>query len=92
VIQTVDLSKELDPAEAQILYKSESSQAIDAARRTPLFDVFLKFSRTPHWRVTPAPSVEGASQVEAVDLRFGFTAIALVDGRNGVLQTTFRYD
>jgi inner membrane protein len=91
VLHTVDLSKDPDPSEGRIVYKPESSPAIQAARNTPLFDTFLKFSQTPHWRVTPAPAMEGASRVEVTDLRFGFTVSALVDPRNQVLETSFRF-
>jgi hypothetical protein len=91
VLHTVDLSKDTEAAEERILYKPESSPAIQAARRTSLFDTFLKFSQTPHWRVTPAPSVEGASRVEVNDLRFGFTVSALVDAQSRVLETAFRF-
>jgi inner membrane protein len=91
VVHPVDLSKDFDPAMSRILYKPESSPAIEAARRTPLFDMFLKFSRTPHWSVTPAASLEGGSRVDVVDLRFGFTVTALVDAQNQVRETGFRF-
>lgn len=92
VLHPVDLRSELDPPASRILYKSETSPPIEAARRTPLFDSFLKFSQTPHWRVTPAPSLEGGSRVDLVDLRFGFTVTALVDARNQVRETGFRFN
>jgi inner membrane protein len=91
VVQTVNLANDADPAEARILFKPEASPVIQAARRTPLFDTFLKFSQTPHWRVTPAPAIEDASHVEVTDLRFGFTVTALVDSRNEVQETSFRF-
>lgn len=92
VIQDLDLSKELDPAEGRVIYKPETSPAIEAARRTQLFDVFSKFSRTLHWRATPDPNTDGATRVEAVDLRFGFTATALVDRDGNVRETSFRFN
>jgi hypothetical protein len=91
VLQPVDLSKEPEPSHGLIVYKPESSPALEAARRNDFFDMFLKFARTPHWRVTPAPSLEGGWQVELMDLRFGFTATALVDAQNQVRETSFRF-
>jgi inner membrane protein len=73
VLQEVNLARDLDPAQGRIIYKPESSPAIDAARKTRLFDVFSRFSRTLHWRVTPDPDIDGGTRVEAVDLRFNFT-------------------
>jgi hypothetical protein len=91
VLQPVDLSAEPDVATGRILYKSEASPPIEAARRTDFFDMFLKFARTPHWRVTPAASIEGGWRVELTDLRYGFTAAAIVDAQNRVLETSFRF-
>jgi inner membrane protein len=91
VVQIVDLSRDLDPAEGRIIYKPETSPAIEAARRTPLFDAFSKFSRAMHWRATPDPNVEGATRVEAVDLRFGFVSSALVTRDGTVRETSFRF-
>ena len=91
VVQDVDLALELDPGAAQILHKPESSAAIDAARRTDLFQVFEKFSRTLWWRATPARDLEGGTEVDAVDLRFGFTATAIVDATGRVRETSFSF-
>ena len=92
VIQTVDLTKELDPAVSRILHKPESSKAIENARKTRLFDVFSKFSQALHWRSVPDAHLDGGTRVEAVDLRFGFTAIALVDRNGEVRETSFRFN
>jgi hypothetical protein len=90
-VQNVDLSGELDPLEARILYKPENTPAIEAARRTSLFQTFLRFSPTPLWRQTPAPELEHGTRVEVHDLRMGFTVSALLDGRNEVVQTSFSF-
>jgi inner membrane protein len=91
-LHTVDLRKELDPAESRIIHKPEASKAIESARKTHLFDVFLKFSRAPHWRTVPDPILEGGTQVEAVDLRYGFTVNALVDRDGNVRETSFQFN
>jgi inner membrane protein len=91
IVQDVNLAQELDPGAAQVLYKPESSPSIDAVRRTPEFQRFEKFSRTLWWRTTPARDLEGGTEVEAVDLRFGFTATAVVDAQGQVRQTSFSF-
>ena len=91
-LHTVDLRKDLDPSESRIVHKPETSKAIETARQTHLFDVFSKFSRAMHWRAVPDPSMEGGTRVEAVDLRFGFAATALVDREGNVRETDFRFN
>jgi hypothetical protein len=91
VLQEVDLRNELDPARARVLYKAAATPAIEAARNAPLIAEFLRFSPTPHWTATPASNVPGATRVEVMDLRFGFTVWALVDEGNQVRETGFRF-
>ena len=91
VIQTVNLAQGFDSAEHRIVFKPESSPAIEAAAKTPEFQRLAAFSRALHWHSTPASEVEGATRVEASDLFFGFTASALVDSRNQVQSTSFRF-
>ncbi|HYO83102.1 MAG TPA: hypothetical protein VES20_16970, partial [Bryobacteraceae bacterium] len=69
----------------------ENSPAIESARRHRLIATFLRFSPTPHWRVTPAPEVTGGTRVEVQDLRFGFRAIATVDATGQVASTSFSF-
>lgn len=91
IVQTVNLAQDMEPGEGHVLYKPENTPAIEVARRTPLFDTFLKFSSAPHWRSTPSPEKENATVVECTDLRFGFVVSAVVDASGRVLDTSFRF-
>ena len=96
-IEQVNLLGEFDPASGRVFYKPESSPALDAARATPVFQGFLRFSQVPFWQLTPAEQVENGTRVEAMDLRFGdpqepgFVATAIVDVKNRVLSAWFQF-
>lgn len=96
-IQDVDLLRDFDPSAGHLFYKPEPSPAIDAARRSLVFQRFLEFSEYPFWQVTPAEQVEGGTRVEAMDLRFGdpqapgFVATAIVDAHQRVLRAWFDF-
>jgi inner membrane protein len=96
-IQEVDLLGEFDPNTGRVFYKPEPSPGLETARRTPVFQQFLRFSQLPFWQVTPAEQAEGATQVEAMDLRFGdpqepgFVATAIVDANQHVLRAWFQF-
>ena len=68
-----------------------------AARRTAVFQSFLRFSQYPLWRVTPYPEVENGRLVEVFDLRFGtplapgFVARAILDSRLQVTESSFSF-
>lgn len=64
----VDLQREFDPERGAIYYKPEEAEAVNAARRTPEAQAFLRFAQYAVWRVLPL--AEGV-QVEATDVRFG---------------------
>ena len=74
-----------------------SDPAIDAARLSPVFQEFLRFSQYPFWRVTPYPAVENGKLVEAFDLRFGtpmapgFVVRAVLDSRLRVVESSFQF-
>jgi inner membrane protein len=93
----VNLMSEFDPTRAAILHKPAPDAAIDAARRTPVFREFLRFSQFPLWRISPAPDLENGKLVEAWDLRFGtpmapgFMASALLDARLNPVRTWFEW-
>jgi inner membrane protein len=84
----VNVLKEFDPTVGAILFKPTPSPAIEAARQASAVAVFLKFAQYPLWSVMP---VEGGSDVEVRDLRFPFSAQALVDSSNRVISSSFRY-
>jgi len=96
-IETVDLLGEFDPGTGHSFYKPELSPPIEAACRAPVFQTFLAFSQIPLWQLTPAEQPEGATRVEAMDLRFGdpqapgFVATAIVDANQRVLRAWFEF-
>jgi inner membrane protein len=97
VIEPVNLFGEFDPGQGRTLYKPEPSSTLDTARRTEVFQEFLRFSQFPFWQLTPAEQPENATRVEAMDLRFGdpqspgFVATAIVDTRGQVLRAWFQF-
>jgi hypothetical protein len=94
-----DLNVLIDPGGARgtVFHKPDPEPAIDAARRTPVFQAFLRFSQYPLWRVTPYPEVENGRLVEVFDLRFGtplapgFVARAVVDSAMHVVESSFSF-
>ena len=96
-IVSVNLLGDFDPGAGRNFYKPEPSPAIEAARRTPVFEEFLRFSQYPFWQVTPSGQAEGETRVEAMDLRFGdphspaFVATALVDANQRVIRAWFQF-
>lgn len=92
VVIPVDVAEEFDPSAGRIEYTASSSPAMDAARRTPAFEVFEKFSQLPFWKISP---LGDAIQVELIDLRFGtpqhpgFEAVALVEPNGQVKEWQF---
>jgi inner membrane protein len=91
VEQIVDLSSEFDPAHGIIWYKPAASPAVEAARKTSSFRVLEQFSRALTLRVTPSSEIEGGTLVEAVDLRFKFTASALIDAQGIVERSSLTF-
>jgi inner membrane protein len=93
----VDLATDFDPEPASVSWKADPHPAFKVAQELPIFQVMMKFARTPLWRVTPSPDHAGANLVELVDLRFGrngrtgFTATAIVDGAGKVLESGFHF-
>jgi len=96
-IVDVNLLGDFDPASGRTFYKPESSPAIEAARRAPVFQEFLRFSQYPFWQVTPAEQAEGGTRVEAMDLRFGdprapgFVATAVLDANQRVIRAWYQF-
>ena len=93
----VNLAQEFDPQPIRVSWKIDEPRAIAVARRIPIFQVMLEFAQTPHWRVTPAAEPPGARRIELIDLRFGrngqtgFTATALLDKDDRVLESGFHF-
>ncbi len=97
-LHDVNLREEFDPTLGQTYYKPEPSPGLDAARRDPVFQQYLRFGQYVLWRVTPLGQPDGAWQVEAMDLRFGSPAaprfvastVVLADGRATGASFEFR--
>jgi inner membrane protein len=87
----VNLAGDFDPAQGRLFFKPERSPAVDAAMQTPLFQHFLGFSKAPICHNAPAEDPPSYTQVECRDLRFGFTAAAVVDEQVHVQRTWFHF-
>ena len=70
-IFTMDLNGEFDPEAGSVYFKPEGAETVNAARRTPEAQAFLRFAQYPVWRVLPVSDQEGATLIEATDVRFG---------------------
>ena len=97
LIYDLRLGTEFDPNGGQIFYKPESNPSITAAAASGVFRDFLRFSQYPLWRVIPIADPENATEVQAIDLRFGtpqrpaFVATAIVDARQQVARAWFTF-
>ena len=96
-LRDVDLTGQFDPLHGLMFQKPVVDPALEAARRTATMQTFLAFSQFPLWRITPNGGPSGSNHVQVLDMRFGtplepgFEASALVDNRNQVLSTSFRF-
>ena len=77
------LLEEFDPSRGVIFYKAEPMAAIKAANDSPVFRDFFRFSQFPLERATPLAEPEGATRVEAMDMRFGTPAQTALRGHGG---------
>jgi len=97
VIEDVNLLGEFDPAIGHTFFKPDPSPALDAARRSTVMQEFLRFSQYPFWQSTPAEQADGATRVEAMDLRFGdpqehgFVATVILDTHQQVMREWFQF-
>jgi inner membrane protein len=93
----VDLNREFDPERGAVFYKPETAEVVNAARRTPEAQAFLRFAQYPVWRVLPVSEPEGGTLVEATDVRFGppadgkFQLRILLDGERRVASAKFGF-
>ncbi|HLI86465.1 MAG TPA: metal-dependent hydrolase [Bryobacteraceae bacterium] len=96
-VEDVNLAGQFDPNTAHIFYKPEASPAMDTARATHTFRIFLGFSQFPLWRVTAVSDPPNGKQVDVFDLRFGtpsqpaFRASALVNASGKVVAADFQF-
>ncbi len=93
----IDLNREFDPEHGEIFYKPEEAEVVNAARRTPEARAFLTFAQFPVWRMQPIPEPEGATLVEATDVRFGapeeghFQLRIVLDGNRRPVSARFSF-
>jgi len=93
-IVPVSLNEPFDPSAGRLDDPAPPGPAIEAAKRTHAFEGFGEFCQLPFWKTTP---VEGGTEVELIDLRFGtpqnpgFEAKATVENSGEVrdAQVTF---
>jgi inner membrane protein len=78
-----------DPTDGRTLYKPEKTAAILAAEKIEAFREYEKFSQYPLWQSVPSAEVENGTQVDLVDIRFGFHPRAIVDGANHVIRVEY---
>ena len=96
-LNELNLLGDFDPTLARVYYKPDAAPALDAARRTPVFQDFLRFAQYPLWRVIPVPDPEDGVRVEAMDLRFGapgqpgFVATAILNARLEPVRVWFEF-
>jgi inner membrane protein len=88
---TVNLAERFDSGSGRTEYSAaQDSPAIQAARRTPPFQVLEGFSQLPFWQMTPA---EDGVVVQLIDLRFGtprspgFASATAVVDQNGQVRS-----
>jgi len=87
----INVLQPFDPEAGIPFYDPQPSEAIQAARSTPVFEQFSTFVLYPVWRATPVAEPEGATRVDLSDWRLGFTASALVDKMGQVHQSEFHF-
>jgi inner membrane protein len=92
VINHVNLAGEFDPTAGDVVYKGAWSPAMDAVKDLREFRDIRGFARAGLlWRATPDPTAEGETRVQAADIRFGFSANAVVDSANRVQRVWFEF-
>ncbi|MFN7992586.1 MAG: metal-dependent hydrolase [Bryobacteraceae bacterium] len=96
-VHDLNLLEEFEPSRGSIFYKADPVPAVKAANQSPVFRDFFRFSQFPLERSEPFPRPEGATRVEAMDMRFGtpahpsFIAFAVVGERLNVLDSGFAF-
>jgi len=94
-LHRLDLKTEFDPERGSVYFKPEEAELVNAARRTPQAQAFMRFAQFPVWRIVPVAEPEGATLVEATDVRFGppedgrFQLRILLDVSRQVLSAGF---
>lgn len=97
----VDLRENFHPSDAAVYYKPPRTPAMQAAMATYPFQMLLEFVQYPLWviqpDIDPVKGQTGGSKVQLIDLRFGtpmaagFSATAIVDKNNDVVESQFGF-
>jgi inner membrane protein len=93
----VNLNREFDPERGTVFYKPDAAEVVNAARRTPEAQAFLRFAQYPVWRVIPLAEPEGGTLVEATDVRFGppddgkFQLRIVLDREHRIVTSRFQF-
>jgi len=96
LVSDLNLAGDFNPERGAVFYKPAPDPAMDAARRTVVFQRFIEFNQFPLWRVTPAGQPENGKQVDLFDMRFGtpnqpgFMTAALVNEQGQIVSTSFQ--
>ncbi|MFN7926026.1 MAG: metal-dependent hydrolase [Bryobacteraceae bacterium] len=96
-VHAVDLLHEFDPEAGSVYFDAAPSPALEAAKRTPAFQTFARFSQAALWKVSQLPEPEGAVEVTGTDLRFArpgqgrFAVRALVSAAGHVESSQFQF-
>jgi inner membrane protein len=96
-VAEINLASDFDPSGAFFFHKAVSDPAMDVARRTRTFQVFLTFAQFPYWSVTPVSEPENGKRIDVLDMRFGsppatgFKATAILDDRLSAVETSFTF-
>jgi hypothetical protein len=96
-LHRVDLTREFDPERGAVYFKPEGAELVNAARRTPEAQAFLRFAQYPVWRILPLAEPEGGMSVEATDVRFGapeagkFQLRVVLDSSRAVVSAHFSF-
>jgi inner membrane protein len=96
-VEDFNLAGDYDPTRATVYHKPQANPAIEAARASPTFQEFLRFSQAPLWRVAPVSDPAEGKAVDVVDMRFGtpstpgFMASAILDANLRPIKTSLQY-
>ena len=93
-VHDINLLFEFDPERGLMLNRPQQTDAVNAAKRSPVLTRFLNFAQWPVWRIVPMDEPPGAQRVQVFDLRFSddgsaFLATVEVDAAGRILRENF---
>ena len=96
-VQDFSLLEEFNPARGTLFYKANPNSTIIIANNSTEFRDFFKFSQFPLERAMALADPDGATRVEAMDMRFGtptqpaFVVTADFDSRQRIVRSWFSF-